>query len=189
MSNRKSATKSKPRPRNRKRAAALKPGRRPRAAARAQRRKQAAVRSRKENHLRLVSRAAIEAPIEVHNKSKPEAPEADNRARAAELEPNLQPSLQNDSGAGENSPRKTFDFTLPFANMLAYQAKLLEVAQENMQFGVEFIQKLATVRSPFAFGCLVGEFTRRRIAMTAKHSQELAAYSLWRIGLPERLTA
>jgi hypothetical protein len=190
MSNRKSATASKSRPSNTKRAAASKRGRRPKAAARAQRKKQAVVRSRKENHLRLVSGEATEAPIEVHNETKPDASEAENRTtRAAELDASLQPSLQKDSGAGENSRRETFDFTLPFATMLAYQAKLLEVAQENMQFGLEFIQKLATVRSPFALGSLVGEFTRRRIAMTAKHSQELAAYSLWRIGLPERLTA
>ena len=139
MSNRKSATASKSRPSNTKRAAASKRGRRPKAAARAQRKKQAVVRSRKENHLRLVSGEATEAPIEVHNETKPDASEAENRTtRAAELDASLQPSLQKDSGAGENSRRETFDFTLPFATMLAYQAKLLEVAQENMQFGLEF---------------------------------------------------
>lgn len=102
MSNRKSATASKSRPSNTKRAAASKRGRRPKAAARAQRKKQAVVRSRKENHLRLVSGEATEAPIEVHNETKPDASEAENRTtRAAELDASLQPSLQKDSGAGK----------------------------------------------------------------------------------------
>jgi hypothetical protein len=33
----------------------------------------------------------------------------------------------------------------------AYQAKLLEMAQANMQFAFEFAQRLATIRSPVEF--------------------------------------
>jgi hypothetical protein len=181
MTNRKSATASKSRPNNRKRAAASKPGRRPKAAARAQQKKQAVVRSRKESPLRPVAEDSTEAPIEVRAERTPETSVVENRARAAELQASSRASFQNESGqkTGDNNPRKGVDFTPPFPNMLAFQAKFLEVAQANMQFGLEFIQRLATVRSPFELGSLIGEFTRRRIIMAAKHSQELAAYSLW----------
>jgi hypothetical protein len=33
--------------------------------------------------------------------------------------------------------------------MVAYQAKLLEMTQANMQFAFDFSQRLATIRSPF----------------------------------------
>jgi hypothetical protein len=44
------------------------------------------------------------------------------------------------------------------ANMQVYQAKLLEMAQANMQFAFEFGPRLATIRSPFEFFALSGIF-------------------------------
>lgn len=189
MSNRKSATASKLPAINRKRAGASNRGRRPKAATRAQQKKQSVIRSRKESPLRLVATGSTEAPNEVRDERQPEAPVVETPARAAESEAGLQASLQNDSGQNTGNPSEAFDYTLPFANMLAYQAKLLEVVQSNMQFGLEFVQRLATIRSPFSLGALIGEFTRRRIAMTAKHSQELVALSLRRVDPSQSLTA
>jgi hypothetical protein len=75
----------------------------------------------------------------------------------------------------EGIPVKGFDFLSLTANMQAYQAKFLEVAQANMQFSLHLTQRLAAIRSPFEFGAVVAEFTGRRILMIGKHSKELAA--------------
>ena len=69
---------------------------------------------------------------------------------------------------------KGFGFSSVAANVQAYQAKLLEMAQANMQFALEFTQRLATVRSPVEIFRVIEEFTSRRTAMFRKHSQEIA---------------
>jgi len=63
------------------------------------------------------------------------------------------------------------------ANVRAYQAKLLEIAQANLQFAFEFARRLAAIRSPFEFLSVTAEFTSRRIAMFQKYSKELAELS------------
>jgi hypothetical protein len=65
-------------------------------------------------------------------------------------------------------------FSYANANLLAYQAKLVEMAQANMQFAFEFAQKLATIRSPVEFPSVIAELTNKRIAMFWKHSNEIA---------------
>jgi hypothetical protein len=73
--------------------------------------------------------------------------------------------------------KKTFDFSSATANVRAYQAKLLEVAQANLQFAFEFAQRLAAVRSPLEFLSVTAEFTSKRIAMFQEYSKELAELS------------
>jgi len=63
------------------------------------------------------------------------------------------------------------------AHVRAYQAKLLEVAQASMQLSFEFAQRLATVRSPLEFLSVIAEFTGKRVAMSLKHSIEMAEIS------------
>ena len=150
--------------------ATAKHARRPKVAVRAQRNKQASVRSPKDSHLRIVR--STESPTEVHDRSKEETPILENRRRAAALEAILQAALQDGS-------KKGFDFSQLIANVQAYQAKLLEVTQANMQFVFDFSQRLATIRSPFEFLAVITEFTGRRIIMIGKHSKELSSF--WRI--------
>jgi hypothetical protein len=78
----------------------------------------------------------------------------------------------------ENDSKKGIDF-LSSANAIvrAYQAKLLEMAQANMQFAFEFAQRLATIRSPLEFPSVIAEFTSKRIAMFRKYSTEMAELS------------
>jgi phasin protein len=59
----------------------------------------------------------------------------------------------------------------------AYQAKLMEMAQANMQFTFEFAQRLATIRSPIEFPIIIAEFTSKRLAMFRKYSREMAELS------------
>ena len=61
--------------------------------------------------------------------------------------------------------------------MRAYQAKLLEIAQANMQFAFEFAQRFATIRSPVEFLKVIEELTSKRIAMFRKYSKEMAELS------------
>jgi hypothetical protein len=68
---------------------------------------------------------------------------------------------------------KGFDLSAAMANLRAYQAKLLEMAQADMQFGFEFTQKIAAIRSPLDFPSVVAEFTSRRISMFQKYSKEM----------------
>jgi hypothetical protein len=75
----------------------------------------------------------------------------------------------------ENDSEKGIDFlSSANANVRAYQAKLPEMAQANMQFAFEFAQRLAAIRSPVEFPSVIAEFTSKRIAMFRKHSTEMA---------------
>jgi hypothetical protein len=154
--------------RNRKPATASKHARSPKIAARAQRTKQAIVRSPKDNPLRSVAAGSTESPPK-HNDSKQEAPLVEDRATA----------LQDDFSQmmRDNDSKKGFDFSSATANVQAYQAKLLEVAQANMQFAFEFAHRLTTIRSPVEFLSVIAEFTNKRIAMFQKHSTEMAELS------------
>jgi hypothetical protein len=151
------------------------------AKSRAQRNKQAVVRSPKDSPQRSVAAGPTKSPVKLHDDSRREAPIAESPAAA----------LQDGSGEkiGNNNPKKGFDFPLATANVQAYQAKLLEIAQANMQFAFEFGPRLATIRSPFEFFALIAEFTSRRIDMLQKHSKEMAAYSFWRINTSREFTA
>ena len=71
----------------------------------------------------------------------------------------------------DNDSKKGFDFSSATANVQAYQAKLLEVAQVNMQFAFEFTHRLTTIRSPLEILIVMAEFTSKRIAMFQKHRQ------------------
>jgi hypothetical protein len=77
----------------------------------------------------------------------------------------------------DNETKKALGFSSAAANVRAYQAKLLEMAQANMQFAFEFAQRLATIGSPVEFPGVIAEFTNRRIAMFQKHSKEMAEFS------------
>jgi len=74
----------------------------------------------------------------------------------------------------DNDSKKGFVFSSPTANVRAYQAKLLEMAQANMQLAFEFAQRLATIRSPVEILSVIAEFTSKRIAMFQKYSIEMA---------------
>ncbi|MBI5265427.1 MAG: Phasin protein [Bradyrhizobium sp.] len=150
----------------RKRAKASKRERGSKIAARAQRNKQAVVRSPKENFLRSVAAGSTESPPELHDDSRQEAPIVDNRATA----------LQDDLGRmmRDHDSRKGFDVSLATSNVAAYQGKLLEIAQANIQFAFEFTQRLATVRSPFEILNILEEFTSKRIGMFWNVSKEMA---------------
>jgi hypothetical protein len=77
-----------------------------------------------------------------------------------------------------NHPTKGSDFSSATPNVRAFQAKLLEVAQANMQFGFEFVQRLATIKSPVEFLSVIAEFTSKRSAMFLRHSKEIAESSI-----------
>ena len=74
----------------------------------------------------------------------------------------------------DNFSNKGFGFSSVAANVQAYQAKLLEMAQANMQLAFEFAQRLATIRSPVEILSVIAEFTSKRMAMFLKYSKEMA---------------
>ena len=131
----------------------------------AQRANQAIIRSPKHSPLRSVAAGSTESPPERHNDSKQEAPLVESPATA------LQDSLKQTM---EPELKKGFDFSSATANVRAYQAKLLEMAQANMQLAFEFAQRLATIRSPVEILSVMAEFTSKRIVMFQKYSIEMA---------------
>jgi hypothetical protein len=157
----------------RKPAAASKHARSPKIAAKAQRATQAIVRSPKDSRLRSVAAGSTESPPKRHNDSKQEAPLVENPATA----------LQDDGKQTmtDNDSKKGFDFSSATANVRAYQAKLLEMAQANTQFAFEFAQRLATIRSPVEFLSVIAEFTSKRMALFRKYSKEMAELSTKRL--------
>jgi len=163
MSGRKLATKSKHR-------------RGPKIAAKAQRVAQAVVRSPKANRrLPSVGAASTESHPERHNEEEALVGDPMTAFHEAHLEPAI--AIQDESN---NDPTKGSDFSSATANVRAFQAKLLEVAQANMQFGFEFAQRLATIKSPVEFLSVTAEFTSKRSAMFLKHSKEIAESSIRR---------
>ena len=138
--------------------------RRPKTAAKAQRANQAVVRSPKEG-LRLVAGGSTESPP----KREQETSLGDNPMTAFQ-DDNKQTMKDIVSGKG-------FEFPSATANVLAYQAKLAEVAQANVQFAVEYAQRLATIRSPVEILNVIVEFTSKRMAMFQKQLIEMAELS------------
>ena len=157
MSKRKPATASK-----------SKHARNPKIAARAQRAKQAIVRSPKDSRLRSVAAGSTESPP----KRKQEASLGDNPMTA----------FQDDDKQTmkDTVSSKGFDFSLATANVRAYQAKLAEVAQANVQFAFEYAQRLATIRSPVEILNVIAEFASKRTAMFQKHLIGMAELSIKR---------
>jgi hypothetical protein len=150
----------------RKPATTSKHARSPKTAAKAQRAAQAIIRSPKVRRLRSAEPGATESPPKRPDDSQHEAPVAEKLVKASQ-DDCKQTMTDSDTKKGPN-------FFSATANVRAYQAKLLEMAQANMQFAFEFAQRLATVRSPFEFPSVIAEFTSKRMAMFRKYSKEMA---------------
>jgi hypothetical protein len=78
----------------------------------------------------------------------------------------------------QETPVVVFDFSSATATARAYQAKLLEIAQANMQFALGVGPRLASVRSPVELLRVVEEVTKERIAMFRKYSNEMVQVSM-----------
>jgi hypothetical protein len=165
----------------RKPAIASKHANSPRIAAKAQRAAQAIVRSPKNSTLRSGGAGSPEPPPKRHRDSQ-DALLVENPELLAEnpelLVNNPESALQDDSKqTTDNNSKKGTNLSLANPNVRAYQARLLEMAQANMQSAFEFAQRLATIRSPVEFPSVIAEFTSKRIAMFRKHSMEMAELS------------
>jgi hypothetical protein len=153
----------------RKPARAAKHARSPNIAAKAQRAAQAIVRSPRDSRVRSAGAGSTELP-----RKRP-----DNLQQEALLVENPVTALQDDyeQTMTDSDSKKSTNFSLATANVGAYQAKLMEMAQANMQFAFEFAQRLAAIRSPVEFSSVIAEFTSKRIAMFRKYSKEMAELS------------
>jgi hypothetical protein len=147
----------------------------PRITAKAQRAAQAIVRSPKNSNLRSGGAGSTKPPPKRHEESQDALLVEYPELLVESPETALETALQDDSEqTTDNDSKKGTNFSLANANVRAYQAKLLEMAQANMQFAFEFAQRLATIRSPVEFPSVIAEFTSKRIAMFRKHSTEMA---------------
>ena len=153
----------------RKATTASKPARSLKITAKAQRAKSAIIRGPKPSRVRSVAANSIKSSPKDHNDSKQEAAIIEIAATA------LQDPLQQ-----KPELKKGFDFSSATATAQAYQAKLLEMAQANMQFALEFAQRLAAVRSPVQLLHVIEELTTKRIAMFRKYSSEMIELSMKR---------
>ena len=156
----------------RKPATASKHAHSPKIAAKAQRATQAVVRSTKDNRQRPVGVRSNQSPPKRHDDAQQEALPVENPVTALRDE--------SKQAMTDNGSKKGIDFSSATANVRAFQAKLLEIAQANMQFALEFAQRLATIRTPVELPSVIAEFTGKRIAMFRKHSTELARISIQR---------
>jgi hypothetical protein len=145
----------------------------------AQRASQAIMRSPKDSVSRSIGAGSPERSQEHHSNLEPDALVTEH---AEPLIKSPETAFQGDpKQVMEDGSKKGIDFlSSANANVQIYQAKLLEVAQANMQFTFEFAQRLAAIRSPAQFPSVIAEFTSRRIAMFRKHSTELSELSTMR---------
>jgi len=137
----------------------------PAMATRAHGKTQTVVKSARGNLLRSVAAGPIESSLELHDDPKEEVPKVEKRET---------PIAANPTQVGRSQMRG-FDFASATGNMVAYQAKLLEMTQANVRSALDCSQKLATIRSPFQFVDLIVEFTKRQADMLEKQSTEMAA--------------
>jgi hypothetical protein len=72
---------------------------------------------------------------------------------------------------------KGFGLPSATASVQAYQAKLAEVAQANLQFTVEYAHRLATIISPVEILSVISEVTSKRIALFHEYLLEMAELS------------
>ena len=154
----------------RKATTASKPARSLKITAKAQRAKSAIIRGPKPSRVHLVAADSIKSSSNDHNDSKQEAAALIEIAATA-----LQDPLQQ-----KPEFKKGFDFSSATATARAYQANLLEMAQANMQLGIEFAQRLAAVRSPVQLLHVIEELTTKRMAMFRKYSSEMIELSMKR---------
>ena len=133
----------------------------PKITAKAQRAKSAIVRSPKPKGLRSVPADPIKSSMG-HNEPKQDAATIEDPATALHEALKQQPELN-----------KAFDVSTATTTARAYQTKMLEMAQANMQFALECPQRLAAVRSPVQLLHVIGELTTQRIAMFRRYSSEM----------------
>jgi hypothetical protein len=145
----------------------------PKIAAKAQRAAQDIVRSPKDSHLRSVGTGSTEA-LPKRNDSKQEAPLVANPVTALQQEAVFVENAATAQLVENPATAIGFGFSSATASVQAYQAKLLEMAQANVQFAIEFPQRLAAIRSPVEFLGVIAEFSSKRIAMFQKYSTEMA---------------
>jgi hypothetical protein len=158
----------------------------PKIAAKAQRAAQAVVRSPKAGRPPPVETGSTEIPPKRHNDSKQEDLLSENPVTSlqqeaalvenpatARLVENPPTALQDDCKQTMMDSKKKYDFSSGTASVRTYQAKLLELAQANMQIAFEFTQRLAVIRSPVEFLRVIAEFSSKRIAMFQKYSTEM----------------
>jgi hypothetical protein len=154
----------------RKAATTSKPARSSRTAAKAQRANQAVVRSPKHSRLRSVAAGSIESPPKRHNDSKLEAPLVETTALHDAFKQKMR----------DTELKKGLDFSSATTTAQTYQAKLLGMAQANMQFAIEFAQRIAAIRSPVELLRVIEELTSKRIAMFRKYSNEMVELTMKR---------
>jgi hypothetical protein len=86
-------------------------------------------------------------------------------------------SKQAMTDADPNSKR---DHSSTMAGVGIYQAKLMEMAQAEVEFAFEFAQRLARIRSPIEFLAVIPELMTRRIGMFRKYSKEMTELTIKR---------
>jgi hypothetical protein len=57
----------------------------------------------------------------------------------------------------------------------AYQAKLIDIAKENMQFAFDFGQALVAVKTPVEFADVTTQYSKRQFDMFQEQTRELMA--------------
>jgi phasin protein len=144
----------------------------------AKRKNSKASKNTRKNHSAVKAQLATQAVVRSRTNKRPVA------AGATELEPSRESNSpqvsipENPATALQNQDNQILsegaNFPSMMANVQVYQAKLLEIAQSNLQLAFEFTERLLTLRSPAAFVGLVGEFTSKRTDMFWKYSKELA---------------
>lgn len=156
---------------------------RPKIAEKAQRAGQDIVKSPKENRLRSVETNSTKSVPTRDSDSEKEADFIENPVTALQHEAllgeNPATALHDDhkKTLTDSASKKRFDCSSAPANVWAFQAKMLEIAQANIQFALEFALRLATIRSPIELLGVNAEFASKQIDLFRKYSKEMAELS------------
>ena len=136
-----------------------------------QRARQDVVRGPKDNYLHDVP----PGPTESLGGPKPEALVIENNTSVLQADV-PQTVTSKDSGNGS-------DFFSAITHLQAYQAKIFEMTQANVQLAFEFTQRIAGTSSPFEILAVLVEFASKPIDMFQKYSKEMTELNTRRLTL------
>ena len=122
------------------------------------------VKSAKQPLLRSVATGPVESPAELQHEPPQtvieQKPPVEDRTTAI-IQDGISQLMR------ESALKKQPDYSLA-PNMLAYQAKLLEMMHDSLGLAFEFNQRLATIRTPYEVFDLSVEFTKKRIHLITR---------------------
>ena len=126
--------------------------------------RQAVIRGPKPRHLRSVAPASAKPSPMLHSRLDAALLEKPVTAIPVSEKPMVSDDASQ-SPMRQNDLPKAFNVFSATANVGVYQKKLQEIAQAHMQLAIQFVQRLAQIKSPFEMPGVFAELATQQLAI------------------------